>query len=200
MSYENVKNHRKLVKERIVYVMGEKCCLCGLKDNCVDIYDFHHINPIEKDFSIAQNTCYSWESLIPEFYKGVLLCANCHRKVHANFGNYSFVSSVIPERIEEVSCLLNDLKSHKVKYCKDCGAVVCNKAERCPQCANLLNRKVERPNREELKYLIRTKPFTQIGTLYGVTDNAIRRWCANYNLPSKRKEINFYSDEEWIKI
>ena len=33
-----------------------------------------------------------------------------------------------------------------------------------------------------------------------VTDNAIRKWCIGYNLPSKKKDINSYSDEEWEKI
>ena len=33
-----------------------------------------------------------------------------------------------------------------------------------------------------------------------VTDNAIRKWCIGYDLPSKKKDINSYSDEEWEKI
>lgn len=61
-------------------------------------------------------------------------------------------------------------------------------------------RKVERPNREELKYLIRTLPFTQIGKMYGVSDNAVRKWCDFEKLPRKKKEINSYSDSEWEKI
>ena len=54
--------------------------------------------------------------------------------------------------------------------------------------------------REELKELIRTKPFTKIGEMYGVSDNAIRKWCVRYELPTKKKDINAYSDEEWLNI
>ena len=61
-------------------------------------------------------------------------------------------------------------------------------------------RSVERPSREELKRLIRTLPFTQIGKMYGVSDNAVRKWCDFEKLPRKKKEINSYSNEEWEKI
>lgn len=61
-------------------------------------------------------------------------------------------------------------------------------------------RTVERPSREELKQLIRTKPFTQIGKMYGVSDNAIRKWCDFEKLPRKKNEINKYTDEEWELI
>ena len=36
--------------------------------------------------------------------------------------------------------------------------------------------------------------------MFGVTDNAIRKWCKLYNLPFKVKDIKTYSDEEWEKI
>ena len=39
--------------------------------------------------------------------------------------------------------------------------------------------------REELKELIRNKPFTQIGAKFGVSDNAIRKWCDKFDLPRK---------------
>lgn len=54
--------------------------------------------------------------------------------------------------------------------------------------------------REELKQLIRTMPFTQIGQKFGYSDNAIRKWCIKLNLPSKVKEIKQYTEEEWAKI
>ena len=54
--------------------------------------------------------------------------------------------------------------------------------------------------REQLKQLIRQIPFTTIAKQYSVTDNAIRKWCDNYNLPRTKKEINSYSDEIWELI
>lgn len=62
------------------------------------------------------------------------------------------------------------------------------------------NRTVKRPSRDELKQLIRTKSFLQIGKMYGVSDNAIRKWCDFEKLPRKKNEINKYTDEEWALI
>lgn len=63
-----------------------------------------------------------------------------------------------------------------------------------------INRKVERCNRETLKSLIRSTPFTRIAEQFGVSDNAIRKWCDYYNLPRRVKDIKLYSDEEWANI
>lgn len=65
---------------------------------------------------------------------------------------------------------------------------------------SLTKRTVTRPSRKELKQLIRTKPFTEIGKMYGVSDNSIRKWCDFEKLPRKKKDINSYSDEEWEQI
>jgi len=66
---------------------------------------------------------------------------------------------------------------------------------------SLSNRIVERPDRQTLKKLIRTIPFTTIGKMYGnVSDNAVRKWCDFENLPRKKNIINSYSDEEWEKL
>ena len=48
--------------------------------------------------------------------------------------------------------------------------------------------------------MIRNMPFTKIGERYIVSDNAIRKWCKAENLPTTKKEINKFSDEEWSKI
>ena len=59
---------------------------------------------------------------------------------------------------------------------------------------------VERPSREVLKLMIRNEPFTKIGNKFNVTDNTIRKWCKNENLPYKASEIKKISDEDWKKI
>lgn len=91
--------------------------------------------------------------------------------------------------------------THNQKHlCIDCGCEIDKASIRCNKCNHILQRKVDRPSREELKNLIRTLPFTQIGKQYGVSDKAIAKWCIAENLPSKKKEIKLYSDEEWNNI
>jgi hypothetical protein len=43
-------------------------------------------------------------------------------------------------------------------------------------------------------------PFTQIGLKFGVSDNAVRKWCDKYNLPRKSTEIKKISDDDWKKL
>jgi hypothetical protein len=64
----------------------------------------------------------------------------------------------------------------------------------------LISRKVDRPSREELKKLIREKPFTHIAKDFSVSDNAVKKWCLTYGLPSKKKDINAFSNEDWENI
>ena len=88
----------------------------------------------------------------------------------------------------------------KKYYCKDCGKEISKKAERCVKCQSLLSRKSVRPDRNELKSLIREKTFVDIGKMYNVSDNAVRKWCVSVNLPSKKSEIKKINDLDWEKI
>ena len=91
-------------------------------------------------------------------------------------------------------------KNHHKYFCKKCGKLLKYKAQYCRECISIINRKVERPSRNQLKTLIRTLPFTTIAKQFNVSDNAIRKWCNSENLPRTKKEIKSYSDEEWEKI
>ena len=84
--------------------------------------------------------------------------------------------------------------------CIDCGIVIRSGAKRCLQCNYLNLRKCLRPTREQLKDLIRKFSFVEIGQKFNVSDSAIRKWCKNYNLPFKRKEIKLYSEADWNDI
>ena len=85
-------------------------------------------------------------------------------------------------------------------FCKNCGAPISKGATLCITCARQASKKVERPNRTELKNLIRTMGFSQIGKNFGVTDNAVRKWCKIENLPFRVRDIKKYSDKEWEEV
>lgn len=97
--------------------------------------------------------------------------------------------------------LINPRKiSSEPSVCVDCGVQISNGATRCLPCANLASRKVERPTRDQLKSEIKNNSFSSLGRKYKVTDNAIRKWCISYSLPSKTKEIKQYTEEEWERL
>ena len=89
---------------------------------------------------------------------------------------------------------------NKEKRCIDCGERIGKNSTRCDRCAHRNKRVVNRPDRTELKRLIRSNSFLCIAKNFGVTDNAIRKWCKYYDLPYKKKDIKKYSDEEWLEV
>lgn len=87
--------------------------------------------------------------------------------------------------------------SHTGKfYCEDCGCEISYGARKCLSCRNK-EKSQNIPERNVLKSLIRTTPFTKIGIQYGVSDNAVRKWCDKYSLPRRSGEIKKYTQEEW---
>lgn len=71
------------IKMQAIEYLGGKCQDCGVVDDPC-IYDFHHLDPSKKDLAFGQRGGSSFVKLKPELDKCVLLCANCHRKRHAN--------------------------------------------------------------------------------------------------------------------
>lgn len=199
MSYEYVQKSRTNRKLDMVYVMGGYCQCCGYHRD-VHALEFHHINPAEKDFSFNKAESIGWETIRNELSKCILVCANCHREIHSGFITEKLHTSFIEERADEVSTRIDGLKHHTLHYCKNCGKIISNKAKYCVDCFAKNREKVEHPTREQLKDLIRTTPFTVIAKYYGVSDNAIRKWCKKENLPSKASEIKNISDEDWSRI
>lgn len=71
---------------------------------------------------------------------------------------------------------------------------ICNKkykdyhAKMCKSC-HLEQLTANIPPKEDLTKLLLTTPMTKIGETFGVSDNAVRKWCKKYKLPFKRKEI-----------
>ena len=186
-------------KQRIVKTMGGKCFLCGYNKN-IQALEMHHLNPLEKEFTFSNTKQYhNWEELCEEMKKCVLLCANCHREVHYPNDNSELLlqSSYNQEIATRIGLEIQKEKERTEYFCIDCNKKISYKATRCQKCSEIHNRKVERPDRESFKKEIRELPFTELGKKYGVSDNAIRKWCDNYNLPRTKKEINKYKDLEW---
>ena len=80
---EAVSKRRKHLREKAREYKGGKCMLCGY-DRCLEALDFHHIDPKKKDFGLSEKgMTRSWDKIKMEIDKCVLICANCHREIHA---------------------------------------------------------------------------------------------------------------------
>jgi hypothetical protein len=80
-------NYRE-VKLWCVNYLGGRCTLCNRVFDCVDVYDFHHIDRTTKESTIAQliSRLATKEELVNELNKCRLFCANCHRIHHHEKG------------------------------------------------------------------------------------------------------------------
>lgn len=79
---ESVERKRKKTKAKLVLMFGGGCQSCGYSV-CIQALEFHHHDEETKEFSIFQLMKNSFDTILKEAKKCVLLCANCHREVHA---------------------------------------------------------------------------------------------------------------------
>ena len=61
---------------------GGCCEKCGYK-KYIGALEFHHLDPNEKDFGIAdKGFIRSWDKIKKELDKCILVCSNCHKEIH----------------------------------------------------------------------------------------------------------------------
>ena len=94
----------------------------------------------------------------------------------------------------------NQNKNVSKNYCIDCGKEIDIKATRCIKCSRLNSRKCERPDKLTLLKMVSSMPMTSIGKYFGVTDNAVRKWCVSYEIPKNRKQALEYIENNSINI
>lgn len=87
---------RRNLKERAVMLLGGKCCICGYS-RCVNSLDFHHVYPAAKEFQIS-GSIRSWERVLKELAKCVLLCKNCHGEVHGGMIDIAILRGALVRR------------------------------------------------------------------------------------------------------
>lgn len=61
------------------YFRDHPCVTCGCPDR--DVLVFHHVNPELKSFKVA-GSLRAWDKVLAEIDKCVVLCGNCHMRVH----------------------------------------------------------------------------------------------------------------------
>lgn len=111
------------------------------------------------------------------------ICPNCNSQLP------TFAGRNTKRRINYVP--MAERKSKK-KICPVCNINEINLTSKmCVDCRNKEKAK-NIPPRKELEKLIYEKSFVAIGEMYGVSDNAVRKWCKKYNLPYRYGELHKY--------
>ena len=119
----------------------------------------------------------------------MLICPNCHTFTE----NYCGKNIVKGETGNDKELYYATKRKKIEKKCEHCQKVFQTndkKQKFCSKkCTDEHHRKCVRPPKEELEKLILEKSYKELGRIFGVTDNTIRKWCIRYGikLPEKRR-------------
>lgn len=163
---KDVVNFRIRVKTALVESFGCKCQLCG-KSYPQSVFEFHHLNPKDKSFSLGNgSTTRAKSAYAEEAKKCAMVCANCHRLIEYEGADVS-----------QLKCIFNEEKYYQVLD----RLTTKNKEIK----ENQLNEKPYRPDMEELQKVLfeNNGNFTAVGRLYGVTGTSVSKWCKKFNIP-----------------
>ena len=75
---------RRRTKLRAIAYKGGACIGCSYAA-CPAALEFHHTDPQQKDFQISGKNIRSWDRMRVELDKCLLVCAVCHREIHAGW-------------------------------------------------------------------------------------------------------------------
>lgn len=208
-NYRYLKNSRIRLKERLVEYKGGKCEICGY-NKCITALEFHHLNPKEKEFGIGNNDILSFERNKQEADKCILVCANCHREIH--YREALLKQKEVEEKEKEIfkEILQNRNKYGNIKikdsykYLSDVGILedIKNNISRKEifKKYHINNRTFKKfleennieyskrkivpnkPNKEELIELLKTNNKATISRMFGVSYNAVVKWCKKYEI------------------
>lgn len=136
---EAVQRRRDMLKEKAVEYKGGKCERCPY-NKCIAALDFHHLDPKEKDFGIADNGhTRSWEKIKQELDKCIMLCANCHREEHAK--EHELKKESLKERKKKFTGFVHGTRNGYTHY--KCRCDLCKKAN------NEHSKKYKKPRSQE---------------------------------------------------
>lgn len=163
---------RREYKRKAVEYLGGKCELCGY-NKCVDAFDFHHRDPGEKgdnEPSRIISSC-AWDRIVEELDKCMLVCANCHRELHAKI------------RAEERSKRIPYTRNYSCYFCSKPYSSELSIGRYCSaKCRTDDIAIVGRPTKEELEKLLWEIPTIYIAEKYHVTDVMVGKWVKKFGL------------------
>ena len=172
-SSNSVKRWRIRKKIKLMEYKGNKCSICGYdKIEYLSAFDFHHLDPSTKEFSIAGGgICKNIGALIKEVDKCILVCTRCHAEIHdkQQWENRKKILDVKikPKMIKKIKC----------SFCKK--EFTQNRKEQkfcCKECGRLGIRKTQRPDISILKKEIKEIGYKEMMKKYNIGRGTVYRW------------------------
>lgn len=155
---------RQNAKRKLIAGFGGHCGICGYSKS-EWAFAFHHLDPGEKEFSLAQRGMpRSWKKMIDEIAKCVMLCHNCHTEVHHGV-------TAVPDEImrfdEELTGEPMRMRRKAVRKQKPGDRHASRPwAEKVP----------DRPRGKSLRTMVLNTSRVAVGKRFGVSETAVRKW------------------------
>ena len=169
------QSHKIKLKLYKFNLKEEKCEICNLENQWNgELISLHldHINGINNDNRI--------ENLR-------ILCPNCHSQTKTYAGKKLRKHTKVKIK-KATKVKIKKFTPVKIKKCLECNKLINIKSTRCKSC-QITKRNAEKrdfilPTKEELYKFLKDSNFLRVGKKYGVSDNAVRKWCKKYELPT----------------
>ena len=176
---ERVISWRKRTKERIVQSFGGKCGICEYS-RCHESLDLHHINPNEKSFGLSciRANPMSWDKIVQELRKCVLICRNCHGEYHSGLIKIPDTILRFDEKFSDYKKLQSeDRRSEYYNSCPLCGTEKFHSQKTCSlKCAAKLRYSVDwdKIDLTDL-YEVKGMSFSGIAKIVGCSGGAVKK-------------------------
>jgi len=176
-NYNSYNLKKRLIKENLID--GTKCSICGDPPNWKGkplIFILDHINgdPTDNQIENLRLICPNCNSQLDTHCgknrKKHHKCSNCGRPLNRK-RKTGFCADCVKKEKNRQGHSIQSID----KKCL-CGKPITNKANKCRECFNEKRRKVLRPDMEIVQRNVEKLGFVGAGKLYGVSDNAIRKW------------------------
>lgn len=115
------------------------------------------------------------------------------------------LNSLAPNGYNILSGGQGEKRACKKYLCNKCGKEVSKGYNKCPDCARIYHAKnvscaEEKPSPLQLALLVKENGFEGTGRIYEISGNAIKKWCAGYDIPTHKKDlIDWYNKQAGIE-
>ena len=170
-SADYVRLWRTKTKQKLIAAMGGGCICCGY-NKCIRALEFHHLSSEAKDSTISNMMVHprKLETLMEEAKKCILVCANCHREIHA--GEREAPGAIWDDAIE-----LLKTKTIKMKPCPVCSKEIPESHSTCSrECAIKYQSNTDWDHIDLYDLLVTQEmSYRKLGSILGVSDNAVKK-------------------------
>ena len=182
-----------------------ECALCGLPpvwNGQELVLTLDHINGVSDDnrLSNLRWICPNCDMQLPTHgskrLKKNRVCKVCGKELNGKRKNQLCKDCYIKTKMHKPNSSRQKYYVNGHNTCELCGKQIDTTSKLCQECYAKKNRKVERPDKMELARLIKEKGFEPVGKQFGVSGNAIIKWCKSYSIPHTKKELIAWYDNE----